>query len=114
MFGIGLGMEAIGLSYGAKLVPMGCGKHGDYPVRDLASGRINIAVLNQTYRFDTVEETGLTPTHVLVPEGYVLGFENKADRISGVQFHLESAPGPQDFVYLFDKFIQMMEEQRHA
>ena len=114
VFGIGLGMEAIGLSYGAKLVPMGCGKHGDYPVRDLESGRINIAVLNQTYRFDTVEGTGLTPTHVLVPEGYVLGFENKADRISGVQFHLESAPGPQDFVYLFDKFIQMMEEQRHA
>ena len=114
VFGIGLGMEAIGLSYGAKLVPMGCGKHGDYPVRDLASGRINIAVLNQTYRFDTVEGTGLTPTHVLVPEGYVLGFENKADRISGVQFHLESAPGPQDFVYLFDKFIQMMEEQHHA
>ena len=80
VFGIGLGMEAIGLSYGAKLVPMGCGKHGDYPVRDLESGRINIAVLNQTYRFDTVEGTGLTPTHVLVPEGYVLGFENKADQ----------------------------------
>ena len=107
-------MEAIGLSYGAQLVPMGCGKHGDYPVRDLASGRINIAVLNQTYRFDTVDGTGLTPTHVLVPEGYVLGFENREDRVFGVQFHLESAPGPQDNVHLFDKFIQMMEEQRHA
>ena len=114
VFGIGLGMEAIGLSYGAKFVPMGCGKHGDYPVRDLASGRINIAVLNQTYRFDSVEGTGLTPTHVLVPEGYVLGFENKEDKVYGIQFHLESAPGPQDYVYLFDKFIQMMEEQRHA
>ena len=93
---------------------MGCGKHGDYPVRDLASGRINIAVLNQTYRFDSVEGTGLTPTHVLVPEGYVLGFENKEDKVYGIQFHLESAPGPQDYVYLFDKFIQMMEEQRYA
>ena len=83
-------------------------------LRDLASGRINIAVLNQTYRFDSVEGTGLTPTHVLVPEGYVLGFENKEDKVYGIQFHLESAPGPQDYVYLFDKFIQMMEEQRHA
>ena len=88
--------------------------HGDHPVRDLATGRINIAVLNQTYRFDTVEGTALTPTHVLVPEGYVLGFENVEDKVFGVQFHLESAPGPQDNVYLFDKFIVMMEGQCHA
>jgi carbamoyl-phosphate synthase small subunit len=114
VFGIGLGMEAIGLEYGAQLVPMGCGMHGDHPVKDLATGRINIAVLNQTYRFDTVEGTGLTPTHVLVPEGYVLGFENPEDKVFGVQFHLESAPGPQDNVYLFDKFIVMMEGQCHA
>ena len=114
VLGIGLGMEAIGLDYGAQLVPMGCGMHGDHPVRDLASGRINIAVLNQTYRFDTVDGTGLTPTHVLVPEGYVLGFENKEDKVFGVQFHLESAPGPLDNVHLFDKFIQMMEDQRNA
>ena len=105
ILGIGLGMEAIGLEYGAKLAPMGCGMHGDHPVRDLATGRINIAVLNHTYRFDTVEGTALTPTHVLVPEGYVLGFENPADKVFGVQFHLESAPGPLDNVNLFDKFI---------
>ena len=114
VFGIGLGMEAIGLEYGATLVPMGCGMHGDHPVKDLATGRINIAVLNQTYRFDTVDGTGLTPTHVLVPEGFVLGFENLKDKVCGVQFHLESAPGPQDNVYLFDKFIVMMEGQCHA
>ena len=114
VFGIGLGMEAIGLEYGAELTPMGCGMHGDHPVRDLASGRINIAVLNQTYRFGSMEGTRLTPTHVLVPEGYVLGFENKEDKVYGVQFHLESAPGPQDNVCLFDKFIQMMEECNHA
>ena len=114
VLGIGLGMEAIGLEYGARLTPMGCGMHGDHPVRDLASGRINIAVLNQTYRFDTVEGTALTPTHVLVPEGAVLGFENPADKVFGVQFHLESAPGPLDNVNLFDKFIQMMEGPKNA
>ena len=114
VLGIGLGMEAIGLEYGATLAPMGCGMHGDHPVKDLATGRINIAVLNQTYRFDTVEGTALTPTHILVPEGYVLGFENREDKVMGVQFHMESAPGPLDNVHLFDKFIQMMEEQRHA
>jgi carbamoyl-phosphate synthase small subunit len=114
VLGIGLGMEAVGLEYGASLAPMGCGMHGDHPVRDLASGRINIAVLNQTYRFDTVDGTALTPTHVLVPEGYVLGFENKEDKVLGFQFHLESAPGPLDNIHLFDKFIQMMEEPCNA
>ena len=32
-----------------------------------------------------------------------------------VQYHPERAPGPQDSGYLFDQFIQMMEEgKRHA
>lgn len=112
--GIGLGQEIIGLDYGAKLTPMGCGLHGDHPVRELATGRINIAVMNQSYCFESVEGTELTPTHVTVPEGYVVGFENVRDRIFGVQFHLESAPGPQDNVYLIDKFIKMMEDQQNA
>ena len=114
ILGIGLGMEAIGLGYGATLTPMGCGVHGDHPVRDLATGRINIAVLNQSYRFDTVEGTPLTATHAAVPEGYILGFENPADKVIGFQFHMESAPGPQDNVNLFDRFIKMMEGQSNA
>ncbi len=114
ILGIGMGMEIIGLHYGAKLRSMGCGVHGDHPIRDLASKRINIAVLNQSYCFDSIEGTGLTPTHVAVPEGYVVGFENKQDNIFAVQFHLESAPGPQDNVNLIDKFIEMMEDQQNG
>ena len=109
VLGIGLGQEIIGLNYGAELKPMGCGMHGDHPVKDLKTGRINICVLNQSYRFDTVKGTDLTPTHVTVPEGYVVGFENKNDKVIGIQFHLESAPGPQDNIYLFDRFIEMMQ-----
>ena len=114
ILGIGLGQEIIGVDYGAVLVNMGCGIHGDHPVKDLQTGRINIAVLNQSYRFDSMEGTGLTPTHVTVPEGYVVGFENKKDKVMGIQFHMESAPGPNDNIYLFDKFIKMMEEQNNA
>ena len=114
VMGVGLGMEIIGLEYGATLSSMGCGIHGDRPVRDLETGRINIAVLNQTYGFRSVDGTGLTPTHVLVPEGHVVGFENPADKVFGVQFHLEAAPGPHDNLYLMDKFVIMMEENCHA
>ena len=113
IMGIGLGMEIIGLEYGAKLQPMGCGIHGDHPVRN-ADGRIGIAVLNQSYCFESVEGTALTATHTLVPEGSVVGFENKADRILGVQFNVESAPGPLDNVNLFDQFIKMMEDKHNA
>jgi len=114
ILGIGLGHEIIGAAYGAKLCSMGCGVHGDHPVRDLSNGRIGTAVLNQSFRIDSVEGTGLTPTHVAVPEGYVVGFEQKEDKIMAIQFQIESAPGPQDFVSLTDKFIEMMEENRNA
>ena len=112
--GIGLGAEIIACSYGAKAEWMGCGIHGDHPVRELSNGRIGIAVMNQSYAFRTVEGTMLTPTHVTVPEGYVAGFENMSDKVFGVQFQLEAAPGPRDFIHLIDKFISMMEEQQDA
>lgn len=111
---IGLGQEIVGVNYGATLTPMGCGMHGDHPVRDLATGRINIAVMNQSYCFQSVDGTALTPTHVTVPEGYIVGFENKQDRVFAIQFHLEAAPGPKDNICLIDKFIKMMEEQSNA
>lgn len=114
IFGIGLGMEVIGISYGAKMRSMGCGMHGDHPVREASTGRINVAILNQSWCFDSVEGTDLTPTHFLVPEGCVEGFENTRDMVAGVQFHLEGAPGPQDNVKIFDRFIQMMEERSNA
>jgi len=112
--GIGLGAEIIACSYGARPEWMGCGIHGDHPVRELESGRIGIAVLNQSYFFRSLEGTGLKPTHITVPEGYISGFENKEERVFGVQFQLEAAPGPRDFIHLIDKFISMMEEQKDA
>lgn len=114
VMGLGLGMEAIGLEYGAKLSDMGCGVHGDHPAKELATGRINIAVLGQSHCFKDVEGTALTPTHTAVPEGYVLGFKNDADKVLGFQFHPESGPGPYDNISLFDQFIKMMEDNRNA
>lgn len=114
VLGIGLGQEIIGVEYGAKAQRLGCGIHGDHPVRDLQDGRIGIAVLNQTWCFPSVEGTGLTATHVTVPEGYVVGFENTEDRVMGCQFQIEAGPGPHDFMPIIDKFIKMMEDQKNA
>lgn len=112
--GIGLGCEIIADACGAKLEKEGCGIHGDHPVRDLSCGRINIAVLNQSFYIAGIEGTKLSATHVTVPEGNVVGFENEKDKIFAVQFQLESAPGPKDNVGLIDKFIKMMEDNRNA
>ena len=38
------------------------------------------------------------------------GVECAKDKIFSVQYHPESAPGPQDSAYLFDKFTALMDE----
>ena len=56
----------------------------------------------------SVEGTGLEITHVNLLDNTVEGVECKEDRVFSVQYHPESAPGPQDSSYLFDKFIDIM------
>ena len=48
-------------------------------------------------------------THLDVYKRKVEGQKCAADRVFSVQYHPESAPGPQDSAYLFDEFIAMME-----
>ena len=64
---------------------------------------------------DSLAGTGLEVTHVNLLDNTVEGLACPEDRIFSVQYHPESAPGPQDSGYLFDRFIAMMEEgKRHA
>ncbi|MBQ0081378.1 MAG: carbamoyl phosphate synthase small subunit [Alistipes sp.] len=114
IFGIGLSHELICMRYGAKLERMQCGIHGDHPIRDLETGKINIAVFNQSLAVKSIEQTSLTLTHETVLDKLIVGVEQKQDRIFSVQFQPESAPGPQESSYLFDKFIKIMEEGKNA
>ena len=43
-------------------------------------------------------------------DGTVEGMECAADRVFSVQYHPESAPGPEDSGYLFEKFVAYMKE----
>ena len=63
---------------------------------------------------ESLKGTGLTLTHLNLLDDTAEGVECRADRIFSVQYHPESAPGPQDSTYLFDKFIKMMEESQNA
>ena len=48
--------------------------------------------------------------HVNLLDGTVEGVECMEDKLFSVQYHPESAPGPQDSSYLFDDFIKLMDE----
>ena len=64
---------------------------------------------------DSLAGTGLIPTHTNLLDGTAEGVACPEERIFSVQYHPESAPGPQDSGYLFDQFIELMKEDKtHA
>lgn len=117
IFGICLGHQIIALAYGAQTYKMKFGhRGGNHPVKNIANGRIEITSQNHSYAVDTnsLKDTLLKITHINLLDGTVEGIECKDDRVFSVQYHPESAPGPQDSGYLFDKFISLMEENKNA
>ena len=112
MFGICLGHQMIALAYGAKTYKLKFGhRGGNHPVKNLLTGRIEITSQNHSYAVDrkSIAETRLKITHVNLLDNTVEGIACWEDNVFSVQYHPESAPGPQDSSYLFGQFINMME-----
>lgn len=118
IFGICLGHQIISLAYGAKTYKLKFGhRGGNHPVRNLETNKIEITSQNHSYAVDTesLKKTDLTVTHINLLDETIEGVESKKDKVFSVQYHPESAPGPQDSAYLFDKFLKLMEEEKsHA
>ena len=117
IFGICLGHQIIALSYGAQTYKLKFGhRGGNHPVKNLQTGRVEITSQNHSYAVETgsLEGTGLTVTHINLLDNTVEGLKCAGDRVFSVQYHPESAPGPQDSTYLFDEFIAMMEGMQDA
>ena len=116
LFGICLGHQMIALAYGGKTYKLKFGhRGGNHPVKDLSTGKLEITSQNHSYAVDaaSLEGTGLEVTHINVLDNTVEGLACPRDRVFSVQYHPESAPGPQDSGYLFDRFIKMMEEGKY-
>ena len=115
IFGICLGHQLISLAYGAKTYKLKFGhRGGNHPVLNLKTDKIEITSQNHSYAVNekSLEKKGLTHTHKNILDNTIEGVECKKDKIFSVQYHPESAPGPQDSAYLFDEFINLMENKR--
>ena len=112
IFGICLGHQILALASGAKTYKMKFGhRGGNHPVKNLMTGKIGITSQNHSYAVDlsSVPGTGLSVTHVNLLDGTAEGLACPEKRVFSVQFHPESAPGPEDSTALFDEFIRMMQ-----
>ena len=115
IFGICLGHQIISLAYGAKTYKLKFGhRGGNHPVLNLDTGKIEITSQNHSYAVDPegVQGTALEITHINLLDKTVEGVRCREDRVFSVQYHPESAPGPQDSGYLFRQFIDIMKEAK--
>ncbi len=115
IFGICLGHQMISLAYGARTYKLKFGhRGGNHPVKNLLTGKVEITSQNHSYAVDekSLEGTGLEITHINLLDKTVEGVRCEKDLVFSVQYHPESAPGPQDSTYLFDIFIANMKEAK--
>ena len=117
IFAICLGHQLMALATGADTYKMKYGhRGGNHPVKDLATGRVYISSQNHGYVVDAdrLDASVAVPAFVNVNDGTNEGLSYTGKNIFTVQFHPEACPGPQDSGDLFDRFIGMMKEVRHA
>ena len=111
ILGICLGHQIISLAYGAKTYKMKFGHRGaNHPVKDLSTGKIEITSQNHSFAVDrnSLPGTGLELTHVNIIDNEPEGVYDKVNKVIGVQYHPESAAGPEDSTYIFSRFIENM------
>lgn len=113
IFGICLGHQLISIAYGANTYKLKFGhRGGNHPVKELQTGKIEMTSQNHSYAVDadSLSGTGLQVTHMNLLDHTIEGLSCAKDHVFSVQYHPESAPGPQDSSYLFDQLIEMMKE----
>jgi carbamoyl-phosphate synthase small subunit len=116
MFGICLGHQLIGLTYGAETFKLPYGhRGGNHPVRDLDTGHLSITTQNHGFAVrGTVEgipgAPALVVTHLNLNDQSIEGLRHRDLPVFAVQYHPEAAPGPHDARPLFDAFMHSVRQ----
>ncbi|WP_104023143.1 glutamine-hydrolyzing carbamoyl-phosphate synthase small subunit [Gemmatirosa kalamazoonensis] len=117
-FGICLGHQLIGLTFGGSTTKMPYGhRGGNHPVLDVESGHVLITSQNHGFavaggREGVTDAPALEVTHVNLNDGSIEGVAHRELPVFGVQYHPEAAPGPHDAVPLFDRFLESVRGRR--
>jgi len=114
VFGICLGHQLLGLASGARTIKMKFGHHGaNHPVQDTDDKRVFITSQNHGFAIDpaTLPEN-VKVTHVSLFDGSLQGIARTDKPAFSFQGHPEASPGPHEVSYLFDKFVDLMQERK--
>ncbi len=111
MFGICLGHQLIGSAFGGATYKLKFGhRGGNQPIKDLTTGRVEITSHNHGFAVDAASlPDDVEVTHINLNDHTVAGLRHKTLPVFSVQYHPESAPGPHDSEYLFERFAALME-----
>ena len=114
VLGICLGHQVIARAFGARTFKLKFGHRGaNHPVKDLATGRVFITAQNHGYAVDPDGlRDGVQVSQVHLNDGTVEGLWHPELPVLTIQYHSEASPGPLDNVYIFDRFLEMMQAHR--
>ena len=111
IFGVCLGHQILALAAGGRTYKLPFGHHGgNHPVKDLATGRVEITAQNHGFAVDpsSVERQGWELTHVNLNDLTCEGMRHRELPVFSVQYHPGASPGPHDANHLFARFTELM------
>ena len=116
VFGICLGHQMVSLASDLTTFKMHNGHRGiNHPVKNLVSGLGEITSQNHGFAVtkEDVDSNDLIElTHQHLNDGTVAGIKRTDKPVFSVQFHPEASPGPHDSRYLFDQFIELINQHK--
>jgi len=113
MFGICLGHQLLGLALGGRTFKLKFGHRGaNQPVKSQLSGRVEITSQNHGFAVDlqSIPDPAVELTHINLNDNTLEGLRHPGLRAFSVQYHPEACPGPHDANYLFEEFLQLVEQ----